>query len=267
MNRRTLCVLLPTLLLPLAYASAIAGDTVDTRYTLFVGAPQPADKQEGSVLIVPGTVILPEPEIATYGTDVSALRAELMETYRLGSLEPVAADSVLLEKGREQRLLVPRGNLGMALTYLGTTDDAVTYRVRLEEAGQLLAEPLVSVKHGGRAIVALRDGSEAPYAFIVLCPRPSTCTGPMVEPKLTHQEYPEYPAAAKQAKVSGVVVLQCTIGTDGTVKEVKVLRSLPEGLTEAAVAAVKKWIYEPARNAQGEPMEVFSTVTVSFRLD
>jgi TonB family protein len=64
-----------------------------------------------------------------------------------------------------------------------------------------------------------------------------------------------------------VVVLECAIGADGVVREMKPVRSEPMGLTEAAMDAVRQWRYEPARNAAGKPMSVVYTVTISFRLD
>src|ERR1700692_4214836 len=55
---------------------------------------------------------------------------------------------------------------------------------------------------------------------------------------------PRYPPAAKQSGIQGVVILEATIGTDGKVKDVKVVRS-SKFLDEAAVAAVRTWEYKP----------------------
>src|SRR5262245_38255163 len=45
---------------------------------------------------------------------------------------------------------------------------------------------------------------------------------------------PTYPPEAQQARVQGVVILEITVDTDGTVKDVIVLRSIPL-LDQAAV--------------------------------
>ncbi len=45
--------------------------------------------------------------------------------------------------------------------------------------------------------------------------------------------------------------------------DVKVLKGLPSGLTEAAVEAVPKWRFEPA-TLEGNPVAVYYLVTVSF---
>lgn len=39
------------------------------------------------------------------------------------------------------------------------------------------------------------------------------------------------------------------------------------GLTQAAMNAVTQWRYEPTRTASGKPVEVHTTVTISFLLD
>jgi protein TonB len=65
--------------------------------------------------------------------------------------------------------------------------------------------------------------------------------------------------------VQGVVVIEATIGADGRVKDAHVLRSVPL-LDEAALAAVRQWVYTPTR-LNGEPVSVIMTVTVHFQLN
>src|SRR5262245_59375493 len=55
---------------------------------------------------------------------------------------------------------------------------------------------------------------------------------------------PIYPSAARDAKTSGVVVLEVTVGTDGRVLDAQVMRSIPE-LDQAALDAVRQWEYVP----------------------
>jgi protein TonB len=75
---------------------------------------------------------------------------------------------------------------------------------------------------------------------------------------------PVYPVIARAAGVQGTVLLQATIGLDGRVEDVQVLRSVPL-LDEAAVTAVRQWRYTPTR-LNGQPVAVVMTVTVGFRL-
>jgi len=79
---------------------------------------------------------------------------------------------------------------------------------------------------------------------------------------LTHKVEPVYPEALRPMNVQGTVVLDATIGPDGSVLEVHPI-SGPEALVPAAVEAVKWWRFEPYR-VNGEPVEVATTFAVEF---
>jgi periplasmic protein TonB len=88
--------------------------------------------------------------------------------------------------------------------------------------------------------------------------------GQIKEPKKLKDVKPVYPDIAKQARVQGVVILECTISPQGKVTDVKVLRGIPL-LDSAAIDAVKQWVYTPTL-LNGVPVPVIMTVTVNFRL-
>ena len=83
-------------------------------------------------------------------------------------------------------------------------------------------------------------------------------------PRQVKRVDPVYPEEAKAAGVSGVVIIEITIGTGGPVVKAVVLRSIPM-LDQAALDAVYQWEYEPTL-LNGEPVEVVMTVTVNFTL-
>jgi len=89
--------------------------------------------------------------------------------------------------------------------------------------------------------------------------------GNITEPKRTHSPPPVYPEAARRARITGAVVLECTINKSGVVTNIKTLRGLPLGLTEAAVDAVSKWRFKPS-TLNGKPVEVLYVLTVHFTL-
>jgi len=89
--------------------------------------------------------------------------------------------------------------------------------------------------------------------------------GNITEPIKISAPQPKYPEAARQARMQGVVVLECVIDKQGNVQSVKVLRGLPLGLTEAAVSAVKKWKFKPS-TLNGKPVSVIYVLTVRFTL-
>jgi len=78
------------------------------------------------------------------------------------------------------------------------------------------------------------------------------------------QPKPVYPLEALNAGVEGLVVLEATIGTDGAIKKLAIVKGDPL-LAGAAQDAVKKWRYQPSY-LNGAPVEVESTITVSFKL-
>ena len=86
-------------------------------------------------------------------------------------------------------------------------------------------------------------------------------------PKLVSAVRPRYPEAAQQAKAAGAVVLECVVLQDGTVGQVRILRSLDRihGLDMEAVMAAKLHVYEPGRR-DGTPIPVVATLTFSFTL-
>jgi protein TonB len=88
--------------------------------------------------------------------------------------------------------------------------------------------------------------------------------GQIKQPKKLKDVAPVYPDIAKQARVQGVVILECTISPQGKVTDVKVLRGIPL-LNESALNAVRQWVYTPTL-LNGVPVPVIMTVTVNFKL-
>ena len=79
----------------------------------------------------------------------------------------------------------------------------------------------------------------------------------------------QYREAARKAKVEGFVLLRVIVRKDGTVGDVSVEQSLDKelGLDEAAIAAAKLWIFEPARRTRDrQPVAVRVTIETPFFL-
>ena len=75
---------------------------------------------------------------------------------------------------------------------------------------------------------------------------------------------PIYPPIARAAGIQGFVILEAVIAEDGSVRDVRVLRSIPL-LDAAAIEAVRQWRFSPTL-LNGEPVPIVMTVTVAFRL-
>lgn len=88
--------------------------------------------------------------------------------------------------------------------------------------------------------------------------------GLVAAPKLVHTVRPEYPEVARLAHLSGIVVLEALVGTDGRVENVKALNANPV-LEQAAVDAVTQWRYKPLL-LNGVPTRFILTVTITFKV-
>jgi protein TonB len=88
--------------------------------------------------------------------------------------------------------------------------------------------------------------------------------GAIKEPRKLKHVDPAYPDLALRARLEGLVVLEAEIAPNGSVADVRVLRSVAM-LDEAAVDAVKRWKYTPTL-VDGIPVPALMTVTVRFRL-
>jgi TonB family protein len=88
--------------------------------------------------------------------------------------------------------------------------------------------------------------------------------GQASEARILSQTSPEYPLAAKQARVQGSVVVRAVIGVNGHVKLAKAL-SGPPLLQNPAVAAVRRWVYQPA-TLNGIAVESETRIELKFEL-
>lgn len=95
---------------------------------------------------------------------------------------------------------------------------------------------------------------------------PKRFHGRLLPIKLKLRKYvpPDYPAAARRANVQGRVVIEARIAESGRVENPHVLSAHPL-LRDAALAAVKRWRYEPAC-LNGAPVAVDYSILISFSL-
>jgi len=103
-----------------------------------------------------------------------------------------------------------------------------------------------------------------PAAPAVSAPEPKPARISQVSPGvLTYKVNPQYPAAARTARVQGSVVMHALIGTDGTIQQLQVVSGNPL-LVSAAMEAVKRWRYRPYL-LDGRAVEVETSITVNFK--
>ena len=95
-------------------------------------------------------------------------------------------------------------------------------------------------------------------------PREFRVSSGIPEPTLLHRVEPEYPALAQQNGVEGDVVLLAVVTAKGMLTHLRV-SSGNSLLAAAALRAVQKWRYRPAR-LNGKTVEVPIQITLKFEL-
>jgi TonB family protein len=88
--------------------------------------------------------------------------------------------------------------------------------------------------------------------------------GSVAGAKLINRVQPIYPTLARQTGIQGVVKLHAILGKDGSVQQLQVLSGHPL-LVQAALDAVRQWIYQPTL-LEGKPVEVDTEIDVVFQL-
>jgi len=75
----------------------------------------------------------------------------------------------------------------------------------------------------------------------------------------------KYPASAKKDRFMGIVLVGMNVGTDGSPRDIHIVKSAREDLDTAAVEALRTVRFTPAY-FKGEPVEAEVVVPISFKL-
>lgn len=77
---------------------------------------------------------------------------------------------------------------------------------------------------------------------------------------------PKYPEIAQEAGIEGTIIVQVFVDKKGRVKETSILKGIPNtGLNEAAIAAIRKTRFRPAKQRE-RAVGVWISIPVNFRL-
>jgi TonB family protein len=89
--------------------------------------------------------------------------------------------------------------------------------------------------------------------------------GDVKPPRLIKEVKPDYPEEARKAVIEGIVILGVRADIYGKVEDILVIKSVDPLLDQAAIDAVKQWVYEPWI-VNGKPHPIVFTVTARFKL-
>ncbi len=153
-----------------------------------------------------------------------------------------------------------------------TTRDAVLV-VRLPP-GSYTAQASGVGNTSGVALIEVYDLPAAPPGSFVF--RPVENTVPADFPRgavggtglsVIFQARPTYPFEARRAGVTGEVLVQFAVNEEGLVSHAVALRAPDVEFADSALAAVRQWRFQPARNAAGQPVVTVLQVPIVFTLN
>lgn len=121
-----------------------------------------------------------------------------------------------------------------------------------EREKRLMVENKPSVSHN---VGGIEPGSPVETRF-----------GDSIAPSFLHREMPVYPIIARRLGKEGKVTLRLSIDENGNLLNVEVLEKAGYGFTEAAIEAVKKSTFLPAKK-DGKPVASRALLTIRFKLE
>lgn len=90
---------------------------------------------------------------------------------------------------------------------------------------------------------------------------------PVTPPRVVSAVQPKYPSSARSAGIEGVVGVKMLVNASGKVENAFVVRSSGNAaLDEAALAAVYKWRFSPAKDKFGQKAPCYVTQGIRFDL-
>ena len=208
----------------------------------------------GSVQVLAGEVkVIANPSVRSDSITVAELRSVFLEEKRSLS-DGSHAEPVLARSGAAHQAFLKQ--------YLGKTEEALEnyYRTLVFTGTGLMPKTLpsdteiiayVAKTRGAIGYVDVNAAAEGVKVLTI------AQTGSKAERHLITRVEPEYPETLQRLQIGGTVRLSVTISPKGAVENVTLLGGNPI-LAEAAIKAVKQWVYSPG------PSRTTIEVTVPF---
>jgi protein TonB len=173
------------------------------------------------------------------------------------SYSPSDGDLVVYEKGKvvfrmknQTGVVVPQSNVDTAKR------DGIS-------ASGPASGPLVASTNSGSTVNSVPSNAPSPD----VATNAGTSRGLWLDPaeaegRLITRIEPDYPAAARAARIGGYVVVEVHVAEDGSVYSVRAVSGDPT-LGAAAIRAVRNWRYQPYR-IHNHPSQFITDVTLNF---
>ncbi len=167
------------------------------------------------------------------------------------------------EVGEYQFANIPSGRYALEFA----TPGFVLFRAEATLVAGAAARVDANLTVGSISEVVTIRGQKSPTATPkATAPQRIRVGGSVTPARLIQQTKPVYPAELQQLGVQGSVVMAAVISKTGTVLNPVVRNTVDPRLAQAALDAVKQWIYQPAL-LNGQPIETLTTIDLHFQLE
>jgi periplasmic protein TonB len=136
----------------------------------------------------------------------------------------------------------------------------------LERSAKMKVSPLflviLLVTLSSRADTYSVPSQTATFSVSVALTKPQT---PRIVPIPIKQPLPEYPVAMRESKVQGDVLVSITVGADGVLTNIKILKASLKEFSEPVLEAIKQWRFSPAKE-DGKSVAMTLEYRITFAL-
>lgn len=252
---------------------AAAQEPIALEINLFQGYRPSKAEQPSPPLVV---YLPPDPG---WSDDVERQRQQIADTLGLEGASVLSLRRMTVASGAPQRIVADTRPTPYAISIrpVRVPPRAVELEVRIAEGKtgeRELASASVAGELGKTFILGGKPGNTP--IFVAVTPRDPqagrkdsglyTVDGEVTPPRLVKRIEPSYPMKLREQGKTGLVVIQAVVATDGSISRAVVVRHSEPGLDDAALEAVRQWKYQPA-TLKGKAVQVYLTITVSFRMD
>ena len=206
--------------------------------------------------------------------DLDPHNAERRYVLGVAYYEQVSKNTALTDAQKREYILRGTEALQRAESLKPGYFEAMVYRnLFLRQKAQLETDPAVRTKLIAEAdalrdqaveIVKERRHVASPAPERPKAP-PSTApvqvSGDVHAPVILSRVDPVYTDDMRKNAVSGIAIVELIVDKSGRVSRANVIKPVPHGGSEAALAAVKQWTFKPG-TLNGEPVDVIYNVTV-----
>ena len=199
----------------------------------------------------------------------------IRDRLRDGRLTDPAQDSAAYYIGQLQGTDPNNQNIGqLSRDLAGKLVDRARASAQTGKGGGVVDADLTQAKRWGAdpkdilAVQAIQNAPKAPQTAAVRAAAASGINPASLAASLKRTRYvpPEFPSKALSQRLNGAVTVEYTVDASGDPRDVRVIEATPPGVFDhAAVAAVKRWHYDPVI-ANGAPVEVPVRTSIRFEL-